>query len=147
MDTMQGPQSKRRCIAASIFRVLAIALAVLVTGAAAAEREAQLSDVVGTWRFYSVNGHRWPQPFYVRIYANGKAATWPAPKDWNSETVHGVSHGGFLVKGGYLIWAGADIRAKIAVKGDKFFLETEDGDHLVYRRVIPDLEPGKIGTP
>jgi hypothetical protein len=83
----------------------------------------------------------------MRIYPDGKCATWPAPADWNSKTVHGVSHGKVALKGGYFILPGADVRAKIALKGDKFFLETEDGDHLVYRRVIPDLEPGKMGVP
>jgi hypothetical protein len=104
------------------------------------------SALIGTWQFVSVDGTPVKQPFFMRLYADGSAATWPAPADWPT-TVKGVSRGKYTLRGNMFMietGQGADNPAvRLQLKGDEMNLFNEDGDHLIYRRVTPALEPGK----
>jgi len=82
----------------------------------------------------------------VRYYADGTAATWPAPEGW-STTTNGVSHGRYHLEGEFLVLeTGAgkdDPKSRMTITGDEMVLITDESNRLVYRRVVPDLEPGK----
>ena len=108
--------------------------------------------IVGTWQWVRVDTQAVTEPFFVRYYPNGTAATWPAPAGWGT-TTNGISHGGYHLDGELLVietGAGTnDPKSKIEIKGDEFILvtaadESDVGHRLIYHRVIPDLEPGKF---
>lgn len=109
------------------------------------------ADLIGTWRWVSVDGHRVPEPFYIRYYPNGKVASWPAPR--NGSDAKGVSRGGYSIANGYLILktgSGADDpRSRIQIQKDQMTLTTDEGHRVVYRRVLPAIAPGKLedGSP
>ena len=108
--------------------------------------------IVGTWQWIRVDQHAVTVPFFVRYYTNGTAATWPAPEYWGT-TTNGVSRGGYHLDGNFLVIETGrgtnDPKTKIEVKGDELILTTaadasDEGHNLIYRRVVPDLEPGKF---
>ena len=107
--------------------------------------------IIGTWRWVSVDGRRVEQPFYARYYPNGKAVTWPAPKSWSDSK--GVSRGRYSVSNGYLVLetgSGPDNpKSRVRIQKDEMTLTTDEGHRLLYRRVIPPLEPGRLadGSP
>ena len=103
-------------------------------------------SLVGTWRWISVDGRPMEGPFYVRYYSNGAAATWPAPKGWPT-TTNGVSYGRYHLEGEFLLLeTGAgkdDPKAHMEIRGDEMTLMNNESNRLVYRRVVPELAPGK----
>ena len=84
--------------------------------------------------------------FHVRYYTDGTAATWPAPAGWPT-TTNGVSRGRYHLEGEFLvIETGSgkdDPRSRMTIKGDEMVLINVESNRLVYRRVVPDLEPGR----
>ncbi len=124
--------------------VLVLLLIFSGTGAVAEERQA---DLVGTWKWISADGKSVSYPFYMRLSPDGKASTWPAPEDWPN-TVGGISRGVWSVRGGYFIIvrpkAGENRKSRFQIKDNLMTAITDEGVHLVYRRILPDLEPGEL---
>lgn len=106
----------------------------------------KLSGLVGTWRWVQVDRQPIEHPFYIRYYVDGTALTWPAPAGWS--TTNGVSHGRYHLHKKLLIvetGAGkADPKSVMEIRGSELVLVNEESNRLIYRRVIPDLEPGKV---
>jgi len=86
------------------------------------------------------------QRFHIRYYADGTAATWPAPAGWRT-TTNGVSRGRYHLVGEFLVVETGtgknDPKARMIITGDEMVLTNDESNRLVYRRVVPDLEPGK----
>ena len=127
-----------------------VLLAALLVGGCATTSPAPApkhSGIVGTWRWVRAGQTPVKEPLYIRYYADGTAATWPAPEDWPT-TVAGVSHGRYHLEGQCLvIETGAgkdDPKPRMEVKGDEMILISNESDRLIYRRIVPDLEPGKF---
>ena len=101
--------------------------------------------IVGTWRWASVNGRPVDKPFYLRYDADGTCSSWPVPKDWPNK--NGVSYGKYSVADGKLILdTGSgkfDPKSKLVIQGDQMTLTTEDSDQMIYRWIVPTLDPGK----
>lgn len=104
------------------------------------------SGVVGTWKWISIDDRKVPEQFHVRYYTDGTAATWPAPEGW-STTTNGVSHGRYHLDGEYLVLETGrgkdDPKTKLEIRGDRMILVTDESIRLIYRRIVPDIEPGK----
>src|SRR5438552_13134608 len=105
------------------------------------------TGLVGTWQWIRVDQQPVKQPFYVRYYPDGTAATWPAPEGWPT-TVRGVSRGRYHLDGDFLVLeTGAgknDPQSRMEIKGNEMILTTGESNTLVYHRIVPTLEPGKI---
>jgi hypothetical protein len=103
------------------------------------------SGPVGTWRWVSVDKQRVQEPFHIRLYADGTSASWPAPEGWS--TTNGISHGRYHLDGEFLVIetgeAKYDPKTHMEIRGDEMILINDESNRLVYRRVVPDLEPGK----
>ena len=104
-------------------------------------------SIVGTWQWVQVDTQVVNEPFFVRYYADGRAATWPAPAGW-STTTNGVSYGGYHVSAGFLVietGAGTnDPMTRIKIRGSEMVLINDESNRLIYHQVVPDLEPGKL---
>jgi hypothetical protein len=104
------------------------------------------SSIIGTWQWVRVDEQPITNPFFMRFYSNGTAATWPAPNGFS--TTNGVSHGGYHFEGALLvIETGAgqkDPKAKVEIKGNEMVTVGDETNRYIYRRVVPDLEPGKL---
>ncbi|HEV7927651.1 MAG TPA: lipocalin family protein [Verrucomicrobiae bacterium] len=135
------------------FIILAFVAAVLAGCASSSTTSAVTppTAIVGTWQWVRVDRHKVTEPFFVRYYTNGTAATWPAPAGW-STTTNGVSQGRYHLDGDFLIIETGegtnDPKSRIEMKGDELILvttgdESDVGHRLIYRRVVPDLQPGK----
>jgi hypothetical protein len=103
--------------------------------------------IVGTWQWVSVDQQAIPYPFFMRFYSNGIAATWPAPDGFS--TTNGVSRGGYHFDGAVLtvdVGAGTNNpKSQIEIKGGEMIMMTcDETNRYIYRRVVPDLEPGKF---
>jgi hypothetical protein len=104
-------------------------------------------SLVGTWRWDSITEgasgteHTVTEAFFMRFYANGTLATWPTP--W-----HEVSHGRFDVKDGKLVLLDLPtVGSKtipMSIKNGKLTMVNEDGDAVVYHRILPNLDPGQL---
>ena len=111
------------------------------------EQEQQKNtDIIGTWQWVLDNGSPVSQPFYVRYHANGKIDSWPSLKDWSD--AKGVAHGRYSTTKKFLT-----IETKSSANSSKSRLEIQDqtmliitaaGRQLIYRRVTPDITPGKL---
>ena len=105
------------------------------------------TGVVGTWQWIRVDQQPVKEQFYVRYYPDGTAATWPAPKGWPT-TVRGVSRGRYHLDGDFLVLeTGAgknDPKSRMEIKGNEMFLSTGESNTLIYHRIVPPLEPGKL---
>ena len=126
-----------------LFRLLISALAL---SACASPPPSSDTGIIGTWRWVSVEGKQVPEPFYARYYPDGKAATWPAPQSWSDSK--GVSRGRYSVVNGHLILetgSGADNpKSRVLIQKNQMTLTTHEGYRLIYRRVVPPIEPGKL---
>jgi hypothetical protein len=105
-------------------------------------------ELIGTWRWVSIDDRRIDQPFYARYYPNGKAATWPAPRSWSDSK--GVSRGRYTVTNGTLVLktdrGQDDPKTRIQIRGSGMTLTTDENHRLGYRRVVPNIEPGRLET-
>jgi hypothetical protein len=103
-------------------------------------------SIVGTWQWVRVDQKRVLIPFFMRFYSNGTSASWPAPNGFS--TTNGVSRGGYHFEGALLVLeTGAgkrDPKCKLEITGDQMTVIGEETNHLIYHRVVPDLEPGKF---
>jgi hypothetical protein len=104
------------------------------------------SAIVGTWQRVSVDQQVITNPFFMRFYTNGLAATWPAPSGFS--IAKGVSYGGYHFEGAFLvIETGAgknDPKTKIEIRGDEMTMISDETNRLIYHRIVPDLQPGKF---
>jgi hypothetical protein len=104
------------------------------------------SSIVGTWQLVRVDQQAFTNPFFMRFYSNGTAATWPAPDGFS--TTNGVSHGGYHFKGTLLVIetdAGKDDpTTKVEIRGDEMTTFCGETNRLIYHRIVPDLQPGKF---
>ena len=104
------------------------------------------NSIVGTWQWVRVDQQAVKEPFFVRYYADGKAATWPAPNGWS--TTNGVSHGGYHLDGNFLVIETGegtnDPKSQIQIRGNEMTLINDESNRLIYHRVVPDLQPGKF---
>jgi len=132
-----------------LFTIFAFAAVALTSFAQSATNSVTktTNSIVGTWQWVRVDQQVIKEPFFVRYYTNGTAATWPAPAGW-STTTNGVSRGGYHIDGDFLVietGAGTnDPKAKIEIRGDEMTLISDESPRLIYHRVIPDLSPGKF---
>jgi len=100
------------------------------------------SQIVGTWKMISMteDDKLLPvtQPFFMRFYADGTAATWPTP-------VAPITRGKYKYEDGVLSLPGVDTSTPVQVRctHEKLWYWSQDGECLCYR-VEPDLEPGKM---
>ena len=104
------------------------------------------TGIIGTWQWVLDNGSPVSQLFFIRYYANGKAASWPSPKDWSDSK--GVSHGRYSVTNNILIIetgsAANNPKSQIEIQDQDMLVTTASGHQLVYRRVTPGIDPGKL---
>lgn len=105
--------------------------------------------IVGTWQWVGVDQRAIPNLFYIRFYSDGTTATWPAPA--GPHTTNGVLHAGYRFDGANLVIATnldrIDPKSKVEIKGDQMeiaMVNCGETNRYSYRRVIPDLEPGKL---
>ena len=128
--------------------ILALA-AVVLAGCAASSTTSSTpsSSIVGTWQWVRVDQQAIKEPFYVRYYPDGRAATWPAPAGW-STTTNGVSYGGYHLAGEFLVietGAGTnDPKTQIKIRGNEMTLINDESNRLIYHRIVSDLQPGKF---
>ena len=92
-----------------------------------------------------MDGRLVTSPFYVRYYPDGRSAFWP-PIEAKFAT-NGATLGRYTVDGSFLI---SEPREKVihaysraTIKGDVMTIVGEESEHYVYKRVVPDLEPGE----
>jgi len=82
----------------------------------------------------------------MRFDPDDKAATWPAPQGWSDSK--GVSRGRYSIANGFLvIETGSrsyNPKSRIRIEKDEMTLTTDEGHRLLYRRVIPPVEPGRL---
>src|SRR5436309_14766903 len=92
------------------------------------------TGLVGTWQSIRVDQQPVKQPFYVRYYPDGTAATWPAPEGWPT-TVRGVSRGRYHLDGDFLVLeTGAgknDPKSRMEIKGNEMILTTGESNTLI----------------
>jgi hypothetical protein len=104
------------------------------------------SDIVGTWKLTTTDGAPAEQTSYFRYYPGGKAVAWPSPDAQGGNKA--VSDFDWSLDGGYLTFASPDgsNRAKtwLVIGPQSMTLITEDQVEQVFKRISPDLEPGKI---
>ena len=120
-------------------------LAAVASGCAAFQTRtpAEQSPVVGTWRWIAVDQQPVTQPFHIRFYADGTAATWPATA--GSSVTNGVSRGRYHLEEFLVIETGSgkdDPRTQLLIKGNQMILINSESNRLYYLREIPDREPG-----
>ena len=112
-----------------MFQVLVFWLLAVFAVNISAATPIKQADIVGTWRFISVDG-RPVKPFFIRMYPNEKSASWPAPHNWNSATVRGVSYGRTYLQGEYFIidagYGKFNPKCRIELKGDEMILTNTD---------------------
>jgi hypothetical protein len=112
----------------------------------AIDSASQDSGPIGTWRWRSADGTQVTSPDYVRFYADGTCAWWPAIEAKFS--TNGVTYSRYRVEGALLNLdpdpnSFSFHRYKLMkIKGDKMTLIGEESDREVYQRVVPNLEPG-----
>ncbi len=94
-------------------------------------------SAIGTWQWITVDGDPAPFEFYVRLYSDGNAATWPTPFGEPTRGAYSLENGRFLIGDGGPSCA-------IEIRGDTMTLVTDDNNKLVYRRLMADLEPGTL---
>ncbi len=102
--------------------------------------------IIGTWQWVLDDGNPVSQLLYVRYYPNGKIASWPSPKDWSDSK--GVTHGRYSVADGSLVIATGSAanysQSRAEIQGQELIITTSTGRQLVYSRVTPTIEPGKL---
>src|SRR5260370_34520968 len=115
------------------------------TRSASTTPSAKQSSPVGTWRWIRVDQQPVKEPFYVRYYLDGTAATWPAPEGWPA-TTNGVSRGRYHLEGEFLVLETGsgkdDPKTHMDIRNAEMVLVTVESNRLIYHRVVPDLEPG-----
>jgi hypothetical protein len=129
------------------FIFLAIAAATLTSCAQSSTNSAPKisSAIVGTWQWVSVDQLVITNPFFMKFYSNGLAATWPAPRGF--ALAKDVSFGRYHFEGAFLVTetgAGTnDPKVKIEIRGDEMTMINDATNRCVYHRIVPDLQPGK----
>lgn len=104
-------------------------------------------EIVGTWRFISVDGREMPFEFYMKFDSDGIAQSWPAPHEGKFNTKNGISTGGYRINEDffYIVKEKAeDIKSRYKLSGDSFTMTTDEGHVLVYRRVKNPPKPGEL---
>lgn len=105
------------------------------------------SRIVGTWRWVRADRRRVTGLHYMRFYADGTWAWWPAIEEKFSN--NGVTYTHYQVDGDNL---DQDPKPNslmfhryklLRFKGDRMTVIGEESEHEIYERVVPDLEPGK----
>ncbi len=128
-----------------------IILVLLLAGCASPyspDPASQQSGIVGTWRWVSSDGKQVTTPYHIRYYADGKLAWWPALEAKYSS--NGVTYTRYRLEGtvmdtdpdGDLDRPPFHRFKKVKIRGDKMTVIGEESDENVYRRLVPDLEPG-----
>lgn len=108
--------------------------------------EPTLGEVVGTWRWISVNGKSVEkQPFYMRLESDGAVHSWPTMKEVSDEK--GVSHGRFTLTGRDFVIeseTGNGLhRAILRLKENRMILKAGSLE-FIYRRVENPQDPGYL---
>ena len=104
------------------------------------------SRIVGTWRWVRADGKRVTGLHYVRYYADGTCAWWPAIEPRFS--TNGVTYTRYQVDGDVLnLDPNPDSLSFHRYKLLRFRRDTmtiigEESEHETYERVLPDIEPG-----
>jgi hypothetical protein len=126
---------------------LITATVLLLTATSGVQADVKENDLVGTWKWASVDGKAVSKPFYLRLSADHAGVSWPTPADWSS-AVNGVSKGTWSLQGNSFTidttQNGDPHKSRIELKDGTMVLTTEDGVHLLYRRIAGDFAPGKL---
>ena len=105
------------------------------------------SRIIGTWRWVSADGRQVTSLHYIRYYADGTCAWWPAIEAKFSKG--GVTYTRYQVAGDIL---DGDPKPNslmfhryklLKFKRDRMTVIGEESEHEIYERVVPDLDPGK----
>ena len=105
------------------------------------------SEIVGTWRWVKADGKLVTSPHYIRYYACGASAWWPAIEGKFSTS--GVSYTRYRLEGAVLDTDPEPDsmtlhRYKLVkFRGDTMTVTGEESEQNVYERVVPNLEPGQ----
>jgi hypothetical protein len=104
-------------------------------------------EIVGTWRFISVDGREIPNEFYMKFAPDGTAQSWPAPHEGKFNTKNGISTGGYRIDEDFFYIVKEkteDIKSRYKLSGDSFTMTTDKGNVLVYHRVKNPPKPGEL---
>ena len=135
----------------SVFNIL-VTFVILLAGCASpssTRSESQRSEIVGTWRWVSADGRQVTSPHYIRYYADGKCAWWPAIE--LKFSTNGVTYCRYRLEGKVLD-SDPDPEPnnpmfhrfkQVKISGDKITVVGEESERNVYQRVVPNLEPGQ----
>ena len=105
------------------------------------------SRIIGTWRWVSADGRQVTGLHYIRYYADGTCAWWPAIEAKFSND--GVTYTRYQVDGDIL---DRDPQPNslmfhryklLRFKRTRMTIIGEESEHEIYERVVPDLGPGK----
>ncbi len=130
-------------------RVLVLALLTFVAGCAAkppaATPTASADDLLGTWQMDAMSegttGKRRAvnDASFMQFYEDGSVASWSAAG------MGEVSHGRYRIREGRLqLTLVGKTGLPFGVTGDTWWYEKENGDRCFYRRLRPDLPPGRV---
>jgi hypothetical protein len=127
-----------------------LAILTLLVGCATASSEKSASPrsrIVGTWRWTRADGRAVTGSLYIRYYADGTCAWWPALEAKFSN--HGVTYARYQVNGNVLDTAPDPHsltfhRYKLLrFNRNTMIVIGEESEYETYERVVPDLEPGR----
>jgi hypothetical protein len=130
-------------------RILAMALLVVMAGCAAkppaATPNASPDELLGTWRMDAMTegttGKRRAvtDPTFIQFYEDGSVASWSAAG------MGEVAHGRYRIRDGRLQLSGVGNKGlPFGVTPETWWYQNEGGDRCFYRRVRPDLPPGRV---
>ena len=128
---------------------LVAALLTVLAGCAAkppaATPTASADALLGTWQMdamtESATGKRRAvnDPAFMQFYEDGSVASWSAAG------MGEVAHGSYRIREGRLqLTLVGNTGLPFGVTGDTWWYEKESGERYFYRRVRPDLPPGRV---
>ena len=124
------------------------ALFLLICASAWADQPTGIEkEIVGTWRFISVDGRDFPSEFYMKFNPDGTSKSWPSPHEGKFNTKDGISSGNYRIDDEFLYIVkekGEDIKTPYKLANDSFTMTTDEGHVLVYRRLKSPLQPGEL---
>lgn len=117
-----------------------VLLAVALTGCAPNSPTSHAKSfrlLQGTWQWIRFDQTQVHDPFYIRFYSDGRAATWPALK----ERVYQIQGNHLIVRAG----TGQNYaRVKFQLKDNELTMIGPHTNRFIYHRVVPDLRPGQF---
>ncbi len=130
-------------------RMLVLAILTIVAGCAAkppvTTPTATADELLGTWQMDAMTegttGKRRAvnDPSFMQFYEDGSVASWSAAG------MGEVAHGRYRIREGRLqLTLAGKTGLPFGVTDETWWYEKENGDRCFYRRVRPDLPPGRV---